>query len=63
MRTKEERLRDDEEQLEYLRIWQEEKERQRQVKLEKRCTRNMHIRFMLQNIGAAVKRVLLNFKK
>lgn len=63
MRTREERLRDDEEQLEYVRFWWEEKERRQQAKLEKRCIRNMHIRFMFQNIGAAVKRALLKIKK
>ena len=63
MRTKEEKLRDDEEQLEYIRLWQEEKEKAKREKLQKRCVRNMHIRFAVSYICAAVEEFILGFKK
>lgn len=63
MRTREEKQRDDEEQLEYLRIWQEERDKERAEKLQRRCIRNMHIRFALSYIRAAVEEFILGLKK
>lgn len=60
---REQLTRDEQEELDYIDWWWEQKEKMRLEKLERRRTRRMHLEIAGQLLGAVVAELLLIFKR